>query len=343
MLMAAGTTRLSDLIVPEIFASYTQQLTTEKSRLITSGAVQRNSYLDSFLAGPGLTINVPDFKDLDDDAENVSTDDPTVLSSPNKIGTGMEIAVRCSRNQSWSSMSLNPDLIGPDPMDAIANRVAAYWVRRQQTAFVAEMNGLFANNATATDAYHVQNDMVHDVSSTAFTDGVTNFSAENFIDAALTMGDSMDDLSMMMVHSVVYGRMQKNNLIDFIPDARGEINIPTFLGREVIVDDGMPNTGGVFDTWLFGEGAVLMGEGTPVMPVEIWRNPAAGNGSGEEILYNRKSWSMHAVGNAYIGTAPNGGPSNANTANNLANAASWRRAYAERKMIKVARLVTREF
>jgi hypothetical protein len=35
--------------------------------------------------------------------------------------------------------------------------------------------------------------------------------------------------------------MQKNNLIDFIPDAEGHINIPTFLGRRVIVDDGMPN------------------------------------------------------------------------------------------------------
>jgi hypothetical protein len=341
--MSAGTTRLSDLIVPEIFASYTQQLTEEKSRLIQSGAVRRNTYLDEFLAGPGLTINVPNFKDLDDDVENISSDDPTVKSTPNKIGTGLEIAVRCSRNNSWSSMDLNPDLIGPDPMTAIANRVAAYWVRRQQLAFVAMVNGLFANNATATDAYHVQNDMVHDVSSTAYAAGVTDFNAENFIDTALTMGDSMDDLSMVMVHSIVYGRMQKNNLIDFIPDARGEVMIPTFLGRQVIVDDGMPNTGGVFDTWMFGGGAVLLGTGTPKTPVEVWRDPSAGNGSGEEILYNRKAWSMHAVGNAYIGTPPNGGPSNANTTNNLAAAGSWRRAYAERKMIKMARLVTREY
>ena len=52
---------------------------------------------------------------------------------------------------------------------------------------------------------------------------------------------------------------------------------------------------------------------------------------------------MHPVGHAYVGTAPKGGPSNAATTNNLADAASWQRAFTERKQIKVARLITREF
>lgn len=337
--MAGGVTRLADLIVPEVFAPYLQQITEQKSRLIRSGAVRRNSYLDTFLAGPGLTINVPDFRDLDNDEENISSDDPAEKSSPNKIGTSLEIAVRCSRNNSWSAMDLDPDLAGPDPLGAIANRVADYWTRRYQAAFVSVVRGLLANNATATDAYHTQNDMIHDVSGTSFVDGVTNFNAENFIDTTLTMGDSLDELSMCMMHSVVYARAQKNNLIDFIPDSTGMIQIPTFLGRQVIVDDGMPNTGGVFDTWLFGAGAVLMGEGTPKVPVEVWRDPSAGNGGGQEVLYNRKQFSMHPVGNAFVAnTIPDGGPNNTT----LAAAASWRRAYAERKMIKIAALRTRE-
>jgi hypothetical protein len=339
MLMSAGVTRLADLIVPEIFAPYLQQITEQKSRLIRSGALRRNTYLDSFLAGPGLTINVPDFRDLDDDAENISSDDPATKSSPNKIGTSLEIAVRCSRNNSWSAMDLDPDLIGPDPLSAIANRISDYWLRRQQAAFVSVIKGLLANNALATDAYHTQNDMIHDVSGGSFVDGVTNFNAENFIDTTLTMGDSMDDLAMCMMHSVVYARAQKNNLIDFIPDSDGKVQIPVFLGRQVIVDDAMPNTGGVFDTWLFGPGAVLLGEGMPKVPVEVWRDPSAGNGGGQEVLYNRKQWSMHPVGNAFIATAiPGGGPANTS----LAAAASWQRAYAERKMIKIAALRTRE-
>ena len=351
--MGAGVVQLADVIVPEVFSPYVQQLTEEKSRIIRCGAVVRDPQLDALLAGGGLTFHSPSFKDLDIDAENVSTDDPNTNSTPNKLGTSQEIQVRLSRNNSWSSMDLAADLIGADPMQAIANRVSDYWVRRQQLAFIATIKGVFANNATSTDAYHVQNDMTQDISGVAYADGVTNFSAESFVDACVTMGDSMDGLRMVMVHSIVYARMLKNNLIDFIPDAinanatpnagmNGQ-GIPTFLGRMVVIDDGMPFTSGVFETWLFGAAAVRNGQGSPLVPTEVDRKPAAGNGGGQTVLHNRTEWIIHPVGEAYVGTAPAGGPSNAATSNNLAAAASWRRAFSERKQIKIARLITREF
>lgn len=344
--MASGTTRISDVVVPEIFSPYVQQMTQEKSRLIRSGAITLDPTLNTALAGGGLTFNEPSFKDLDNDADNVSTDDPSTASTPNKIGTATEIQVRLSRNNSWSSMGLTADLAGADPMMAIANRVSDYWTRRQQAAFVATLNGVFADNAAApTGSEHVQNDMTHDISGASFVDGVTNFSAEAFIDGTATMGDSMEDLTMLMVHSIVYARMLKNNLIDFVSDSvnGNAVRIPTFLGREVIVDDGVPRTNGVFSTWLFGRGAVRGGMGSPKVPTEIDRKPAAGNGSGQDVLFNRTEWIIHPVGDAYVGTAPNGGPSNAATTNNLAHADSWKRVFSERKQIRIARLVTREF
>lgn len=340
--MAAGTTQLSDVIVPEVFTPYVQQITEEKSRLVQSGILARAESIDNFLAGAGLTAHMPSFKDLDNDSENVSTDQ-SGTSSPNKIGTAQEIIVRLSRNNSWSSYDLVQALIGADPMEAIASRVGAYWTRRLQAAFVATMRGVYADNAAApVGTEHVQNDMTHDVSGASFVDGVTNFTAEAFIDATLTMGDSMGDLAGIVVHSVVYARMQKNNLIDFIPDSEGKVNIPVFLGREVVVDDGVPFTGGVFESWLFARGACRLGMGSPSVPTEVDRNPATGNGGGSETLYNRVELCIHPVGHAYIGTAASGGPSNANTTNNLANAGSWRRAFTERKQIKMARLITRE-
>lgn len=344
--MASGVTRIADVVVPEIFSPYVQQMTQEKSRLIRSGAITLDAQLNSALAGGGLTFNEPSFKDLDNDAENVSTDDPATDSTPNKIGTATEIQVRLSRNNSWSSMDLSGDLAGADPMQAIANRVSDYWTRRQQAAFVATLNGVFADNAAApTGTEHVQNDMTHDVSGAGFVDGVTNFSAEAFIDATATMGDSMEDLTMVMVHSIVYARMLKNNLIDFVSDSvnGNAVRIPTFLGREVIVDDGVPRSSGVFNTWLFGRGAVRGGMGSPKVPTEVDRKPSAGNGGGQDILFNRTEWIIHPVGHAYAGTPPNGGPSNASTTNNLAHADSWKRVFSERKQIRIARLITREF
>lgn len=343
--MSAGSVRIADVIVPQIFSPYTQQMTEEKSRLIRSGAVQRDAKLDSDLAGGGLTFNNPSFKDLDNDAENVSTDDPAVFSTPNKLGTLSEIQVRLSRNNSWSSMQLASTLSGADPMGAISNRVSDYWVRRLQQVFLNTMKGVFADNAaapTGTDT-HLINDMTVDIKGASYVAGVTSFSAEAFLDAAVTMGDSMDSLGMIFVHSIVYNRMLKNNLIDFIPDAGREANIATFLGREVIVDDGMPVTSGVFESWMFGSGALLLGMGSPAVPTEVDRIASAGTGGGQDILHNRVEWALHPVGHSFIGTPASGGPSNAATANNLGAAASWQRVFTERKQIKIARLITREF
>lgn len=346
-------TDVGDVIVPEVFSSYVQQLTQEKSRLVQSGALSSDSQLSGLLAGGGATFNVPSFKDLDNDEDNVSSDEAddsftgdSNNSTPKKIGTAKEIAVRLSRNQSWSSADLAGDLAGADPMDAIANRVATYWARRLQAAFVATMKGVFAMNAAApaNGSTHIQNDMILNISGASYSAGVTDFSAPAFIDTAVTMGDSMEDLRLLCVHSIVYARMQKNNLIEFIPDARGEVMIPTFLGRTVVVDDGMPNTAGVFESWLFGENSVGLGTGSPKVPTETERKPGSGNGGGSSILYNRTEWCIHPRGHAFIGAATSeGGPSNAATTGNLAAAASWRRVFGERKQIKIAKLITREF
>jgi Major capsid protein 13-like len=341
--MASGTVAVTDVVVPEVFAPYVQVLTEEKSRLINSGAVARDAALDEFLAGGGLTMHAPSWKDLDNDSDNTSGDSSDGSSSPNKIGSIDEIVVRLSRNNSWSTSDLAAALAGSDPADAIAGRVSAYWQRRLQAMFIATMTGVFNDNEAAPAATeHTQNDLTYDVSGGAYVDGVTNFSAEAFVDAAVTMGDSMDSLGMVFMHSIVYARMQKNNMIDFVPDATQTINIPTFLGREVIVDDGMPVASGVYETWLFGAGALRLGMGLPKVPVEIDRSPAAGNGGGVETLYSRTEWCLHPVGHKYAGTAAKGGPTNAATSNNLAHAGSWMRVFPERKQIKIARLITRE-
>lgn len=351
--MSAGTTRISDLIVPQIFTPYVQNRTEQKSRFVQSGILARDFSIDTLLNGGGLTFELPSFKDLDNDEERVSTDNPADVATHNKIGTLQQTAVRLNRNQSWTTMDLAAVLAGADPMSAIGDLVSDYWMRRQQTILIATLMGVFADNeaAPAGGDTHTLNDLTANVSGGAYVAGVTNFTTEAFIDAVLTMGDSMDTLGLVLVHSVVFARMQKNNLIDFIPDSEGRVNIPTFLGRRVIIDDGVPNPAGVgaaqtaagiYHTLVAGPGAFRWGVGQPKVPTEMDRIPGVGNGSGQEVLYNRVEWCIHPAGYRYVGTAASGGPSNAATANNLAAAASWSRCFPERKQIKLARLITRE-
>lgn len=337
---------MKNLIVPEVFATAVQILTEQKSRLIQSGAIQRSAALDAALAGGGLTFNEPFYHDLDDDEErqstvgDITTGDYDTFNGPHGyVEMGTEVQVRLSRNKSWTEMDLSAALVGDDPLSAIENRVAYYWVRRLQHLFVAVVTGVFADD----DANHGES-MTNDISDAASGDyekGVTDFSGEAFLDAIVTIGDSMDDLGMVMMHSIVFNRAQKNNLIEMVPDSRGEIKIPTFLGRTVIMDDGVyTDNNGIYHTWIFGAGAFALGMGSPKQPAEVERKAGGGNGGGQSVLWHRVEWALHPVGYAYTGaTNIPGGPSNAV----LASAASWTRVFKERKQIKMARLITLEY
>ena len=362
--MTNFSTTIADVIVPAIFTPYTQQLTMEKTAIIQSGIAARDDFLDNLLAGGGLTFTVPSWQDIGDPAENVSSDDPQALSAPNATQTSGEVAVRLSRNSSWSTMRLATALAGADPMQSIASRVSDYWVRRLQRAFVAAAQGVFATNENVDPtyggsgrtglaaAYGVTGDLTNDISNGgSFISGVTDFNAESFIDTCTLLGDAAEDVTAVFMHSIVYSKAQKNNLIDFIPDAEGHVNIPTFLGRRVIVDDGMPNPAGdstngaqtafrTYHTWLVGPASFRLGVGTPVVPTEVFRYPDRGNGAGSDILYNRVEWSIHPVGHAFRASSPiyEGGPTNAQ----LSTGGAFVRVFPERKQIKLARLISCE-
>jgi hypothetical protein len=166
-------------------------------------------------------------------------------------------------------------------------------------------------------------------------------SAEAVIDAAQTMGDSQEDLALLMMHSVIYTRLKKQNLIDFIPDSEGRVRFATYLGYRIVVDDNCPAVAGsnriLYSTYLVGMGAIAFAEVPPPMPVEVDREPSQGNGQGVDYLWTRRQYIMHPYGIKWTSSSMAGtSPTNAE----LATTANWDRVYTERKMIKLAELVT---
>jgi hypothetical protein len=234
-------------------------------------------------------------------------------------------------------------------LEAIGDGVSDYWVERLQAAVVSTVNGIVADNAAApsgTDT-HVQGDAINDLSvlnGGAYLAGTTDFSAAAVVNTALTAGDSMDQFTTIFAHSTIVARMVKADLIETIRDSEGRAIIRRFMGKEVIMDDSLLPAGQVYDTWLVGPGFLQLGvkEMDPDQATEIERHAGSGNGGGGDTLYSRNEWVIHPVGHAYVGTAPNGGPATATTANNLGHAASWSRVWPERKQIKFALLRTRE-
>lgn len=332
--------RLTDVIVPEVFYPYIVKMTKEKSALFNSGALVNDSNMSSFLSGGGRTANVPFWKDLDNTESNIANDDPSSNITPEKMTAGKDIAVRQVRTEAWSSARLSGLLAGDDPMMRIADRVSDYWTRQFQRILVATLHGVYLDNV-ANDS----GDMVYDI-GTDSADAATPaelISAEAILDAAQTMGDASDDLQMIMMHSVVYNRLAKQNLIDFIPDSEGRVRFPTYLGYRVIVDDGVKTITGTnrteYVTYLLGRNAICWNEAptSPSPNIEVDRKPEQGNGFGVDILFSRRQFVMHPYGIAWQDSSVAGEfPTNTE----LGTAANWNRVYAERKQIPIAFLVT---
>ncbi|MCO7248221.1 major capsid protein [Halomonas sp. Mc5H-6] len=326
-----ATLRLTDIIEPSSFTEYQIQESMQKTALVRAGVAVQNPVIASQLAAGAQSFTVPFWHDLADDEANIVNDDPAILSSPKKIGSGKQIIRKSFLHQSWSAMNLASEIAGDDALMRIQSRVLAYWDRQLQRRLVASLRGILADNV-ATDA----SDMVVDIS--AETDAAGVFGAEAVIDASGTLGDSMNDLVAIGMHSDVYRRALKNDLIEFIPDSQGG-TIATFRGLATVVDDGLPVDGGNYTSVLFGRGAVGYGAAAPQIAegTEVENLPSAGRGGGQQILHSRMNIGMHPAGFSWQETTVS---DESPSLSELILADNWTRT-VERKAVPLAFLIAR--
>ncbi len=296
-------TKISDVVVPEVFAKYIIQKSVELSKLVQSGIITTNQELNNLVTGGGLTVNMPFWNQITGEDEVLS--DSTALT-PDKVGADKDIACLLIRGKAWSANDLAGALAGDDPMNALGTMVADWWNARQQATLVSILKGALGSTSMAG---HVK------------SEPTAVISAELLLDTKQLLGDAAPKLTTLVMHSAVYTALQKQNLIAFIPNSTGQINMPTYMGYNVIYDDTVPVNAGVYSTYLMGNGVIGLGQGSPVsMPaVEVDRDSLAG----DDILVNRRAFVMHPFGIKWAGTPTGVTPTNAE----LATTTNWTKVY----------------
>jgi hypothetical protein len=311
-------TIITDVIVPEVFNPYVIQRTAELSAFYQSGIIARNPELDRLASSGGKLINMPFWEDLTGADEVLS--DQTALTV-GKITAAQDVAALLARGRAWSVNDLAKALSGDDPMAAIGDLVAAYWARRFQAILIETLNGIFGNNAT------LMNTNQHDISSNPAAKDDDVISAKTAVDAIYKLGDNADKLTGFAMHSATVAKLAKDDLIEYIKPSEGSVEVPYFLGKRVVVDDGLPVSSGVYTTYIFGAGAFGWGEGGAPVPTETARDAL----SGDDILVNRRHFILHPRGVAFQNNQVSG-PTPSNT--ELADYRNWERVY-ESKNVRI--------
>ena len=325
----AGTT-LQDVIVPELFNPYVINRTMELSALVQSGIITNNSEFDALASQAAPTVNMPFFEDLTGESEQII--EGTDLDE-NKITSNKDVAAIIRRAKMWSATDLSTALAGSDPMAAIATRVAQFWSRDLQKELVALLDGIFGTipageEGTPPAETRLASNLL-DISGKS--GNAANWSGSAFIDAEQLLGDAKAQLTGICMHSATQAYLKKQNLIETVQPSN-DVAFGTYQGKRVIVDDGCPVKNGVYTTYLFGSGAIALGNGNPVGFVPTETDRAKRKGSGVDYLINRKTMILHPRGIAWQNAvvAKTEGPSR----KEVADPKNWKPVY-ESKQIRI--------
>ena len=332
-----ATVQIADIYNPLTFSQFADEAQIELNNFIRSGVMVPSPLVDAMATNGGNEGELTGFKPLGTQEPNYSNDNPGSTSTPQNTTKYTQRWRLASQNQSWSTMDISAELALKDPVMAITDKIGQYWATQNERRLIQSAMGVLADNVANDSGDMVINIATDDAG--AITPDET-ISGDAVLDTLQTSGDHKMNYSAIALHSVVYTSLQKQNLIDFIPNARGEIVIPTYMGLTVVVDDSLPAVAGTnritYTSILFGAGAFVSGQGRVKVPSEMERKPDAGNGGGEEVLHSRRADIIHPLGCSFLSGSVAGQSA---TQAELADATNWNRVW-ERKNINMAFLQT---
>ena len=330
----SGGVLLADIVKRNNLSTYVSEAIKERSLFIKSGAVVRNSLLDS--RSGGTRIQVPEFNPVSP-TEEIMDGTATWGSSsagyltPQKIGTGTQIASICHRGFAYAVDDIAVLAAGEDPMLHIRNQLADAINKLNSQRLFSQLAGLFgtALSANALDK------------GKAAASGATeaNFlSATMVAEARSKIGERGEELDTLIVHPSVAYYLYQVGMLTFSTSALaangavtwggggvgiGAREVGEFAGMRVVTDSSVntvaPGTGGhqrEFYCYLTKGGTILEGV-QQELRIEADRNVL----SKQDVLSVDYHSTYHVMGTKWSDAGDN--PTNAN----LATANKWAATY----------------
>jgi hypothetical protein len=321
-------TQLADIIVPAVFARAVIERSASLSQVRDCGALDQNPIYDGIAGQTPKKVDLPFFQDLSGSSEVLS--DSGGLTAA-KITETEDLACILRRGKAWGVNDLAKYMSGDDPLGRIADFVAAWWARDQQTTLLKILDGLFDNTTGALRTTH-RNNIYSDVASPA---AANKLNGASFVDTTKLLGDHSVNLEVCCMHGDVEASLRKNELIAYQRDSTGPRIIETFQGRRFFVDDNCPKVNGVnspsYTTYFFGRGAFAYGESQQLPDnerTELWRDGL----NSDTYLISRRHYLMHPKGVKFSGTPAAASASDTE----LGTGTNWAKVYSDKNIWIVA-------
>lgn len=338
----------SNVIIPEIFTPYVEQLTTLRSQFLQSGIITPVDALNATEGGD--TINVPNFAaDLAGDAEVLS--DTTSLT-PAGITATKQVGVVLHRGKMWTVREMAKLAAGADPMAAIAGKTAAWINNQMEKDLIATLDGCFGPLTSNTTGC-LKGMTVDSTSGTP-----APFGPRQVAQAKALLGDQGDRLTAVAMNSACFYDLVERKMIDYVlasdstafnagsgaTDAvggsfapgfqAGSTQVPVYGDLRVIVTDNIAVSSSNYGCYFFAAGSVGTGSQQGLV-TETDRDIAALEDAMTVHWHNV----IHPLGVAYATSTAGVNP----TRTVLGTATSWTKIFETKNIGIVRATITSNF
>ena len=330
----SGGVLLADIVKRNNLARYVGEAIKERSLFIKSGAVVRNSFLDA--REGGTRIQVPEFnpvaptEEIMDGTATWGTSSAGYLT-PQKIGTGTQIASICHRGFAYAVDDVAVLAAGEDPMLHIRNQLADAINKLNSQRLFYQLHGLFGSALSGN-----KSDLAKAAASGAAE--ANYLTAANVATARALLGERGDELDTLIVHPNVGFYLYQVGLLTFSSSSLtsggaitwggggvgvGAQSIGQFAGLNVIMDSQVnavqPGSSGHIKEYYcyLTKGGTIMEGVQQDLKIEADRNIL----SKQDVLSVDYHTAYHVMGTKWVDAGDN--PTNSN----LGAAAKWGATY----------------
>ena len=231
----SGGVLLADIVKRNNLSTYVSEAIKERSAFIKSGAVVRNSLLDA--SEGGTRIQVPEFnpiaptEEILDGTATWGTSNNGYLT-PQKIGTGTQIATICHRGFAYAVDDVAVLAAGEDPMGHIRNQIADAINKLNSARLFSLLDGLFGSTFGPLGANAL------DLSKGAASGADEN----NFLTASTVargrslLGERGEELDTLVIHPSVAYYLYQVGMLTFSTSALSTGGAVTWGGGGVGVN-----------------------------------------------------------------------------------------------------------
>lgn len=326
---------ISDLWVPAVWVKNMQERQATFPGLFNSGIVTRTPELDAIATGPGTAVNIPFYKDITDQADEIQVEN-TAPTTDNGQPSGLMIATPLNRVTKNSAGALAAQVSGasPDPVGQIISAMTNRRLKQRQITMINALRGAFGsgapNSAAPLSANRYGGTTAEIFSETGAAPPAGQcISPTVWINTIALLGELRDELNnggAFWCHPNIQAALEVLDALNFkwgIPSQLGPVN--TYRGVPIYTSQSLvragTTSGFVYDSYLLAPGVIGYGEKAQqgdvinVASLSYFADKDKNNG----LLYDRTRFILQLNGMKWVGTPAGQSATNAE----LATVGNW--------------------